>query len=71
MNEVTIRNDSKETYTVSSIDTNDTRPNMHASLQERGYDGNLYTLARVTTGRKKAYTVTCYRTKHGEFVRMM
>lgn len=68
MEAVSIRNDSKETYTVAEVDTNETRPSLRADLQRRGFDGSIYALDRVLTGRKKPRRVWCYKTKGGEFV---
>jgi hypothetical protein len=57
-------NDSRfkgEKFTIKSIDLQEDLVLLRADLIDRGFDGSVYVLDRVLTGRKKQKQVYCYR----------
>lgn len=57
---VTVREEPKSSYRIVGIEGTEHLPGWHAMVTANGYDGNLYRLERILTGRqRKQYTTLC------------
>ena len=60
-----------DTFTIRNVDNLESMQNLRADLIARGFDGCMYEMERVVTGRKKAFLATCYKSaRTGLFVQV-
>ena len=60
-----------DTFTIRSVDNLESMQNLRADLIARGFDGCMYEMERVVSGRKKSFLATCYKSvKSGSFVQV-